>query len=65
METSELQQLIRRSETCDFFFFQKNIQWAVFFPQRDLENKINNYVSMNTSEVWDLNSATGQRLWKS
>lgn len=45
METSELQQLIRRSETCDFFFFfQKNIQWAVLFPQRDLENKINNYV---------------------
>lgn len=44
METSELQQLIRSNETWDFFFFQKNILWAVFYPQRDLENKINNSI---------------------
>lgn len=40
METSELQQLIKGSETCDFLFLEEYSVKCVFFPKEILKIKL-------------------------
>lgn len=49
MESSELKQLIRSNETCDFFPLEV-YSLNFIFAQRNIKNKINSYTQMNTSE---------------